>query len=305
MGANKTIHFMEVCWRDAQDNVSAMEPGFWRFLSTELEGLTEAERTVPYMGVKLEGEGGRDRRTSLDYVYVAKERAPMDRPHTRQMGGSYGVIQDGPTVRGIYEPTYAAAVGTTNVAAFMRSSGAAGWSAIEDWLNGVLPHQPNGLKIALRAVVSGDGFEELRRSLGVAKIHVKGSGDAFREAEPAGNIASAVKEAGRVTGGLSVDLTLSFGHVTPDDYSAEQLKHDLEAFLNANKESFTHGSGNRANATLMFRRDDGRIDRRPVDFIYNKITTKERVDLEGGEPTRESVLIALQSAIRRYQNNEL
>lgn len=305
MGANKTIHFMEVCWRDPQDNVSAMEPGFWRFLIEELGGLTDDERTVPYMGVKLEGEGGRDPRTSLDYVYVAKERAPMDRPHTRQLSGSYGVIQDGPTVQGIYEPTYAAAVGTTNVAAFLRTSGAAGWSAIEDWLNGVLGPQPGGMKIALRAVVSANGFDELKRSLGVARIHVKGSGDAFRDSEPAGNIASAVKEAGRVAGGLSVDLTLSFGHATPDDYSAEQLKDDLEAFLNANKASFTHGSGNKADATLMFRRDDGRVDRRPVDFIYNKITTKERVDLEGGEPTRESVLLALQSAVRRYQNNEL
>jgi len=305
MGVNKTIHFMEVCWKDTQNNVTEMQPGFWRFLIGELEGMTDDERTVPYMGVKLEGEGGRDARTSLDYVYVAKERAPMDRPHTRQVGGSYGVIQDGPTVQGIYEPTYAAAVGTTNVAAFMRSSGAAGWSAIEDWLNGVLPSQPGGDKIALRAVVSANGFDELKRSLGVAKIHVKGSGDAFRDAEPAGNIASAVKEAGRVTGGLSVDLTLSFGHITPDDYSAEQLKQDLQAFLEANKASFTHGSRNQADATLMFRKDDGRIDRRPVDFIYNKITTKERVDLDGGEPTRDSVLIALQSAIRRYQNNEL
>lgn len=46
--------------------------------------------------VGMEGEGGRDPRTSLDYVYVVKS-VPMDRPHGGQVGGLYGVIEDGPT----------------------------------------------------------------------------------------------------------------------------------------------------------------------------------------------------------------
>lgn len=49
MGVNKTIHFMEVCWKDTQNNVTEMQPSFWRFLIGELEGMTDDERTVPYM----------------------------------------------------------------------------------------------------------------------------------------------------------------------------------------------------------------------------------------------------------------
>lgn len=298
MTSNKTIHFMRVVLRKPGDIIEGLQPGFWRQLVEDCQGLSEEDRTVPYMGQELRGEAFRDARTSLDAFYLAKSRSAMDRPHTRTDSG-YVPIADGVEVNGVFEPAYGAAVGETNVAAFMRSSGGASWGAICQWLNHIYPPSADGTVLELQPVVGVDGLDALRQSSGVAKLHIQTTSDSLYGVSPeAGTIASAVREASNLAAGLTIDLQLSFGRTRPDTESAHALKDDLERYLQS------HTDRRAASATLMFPAESGGFDRRPVDFIYNKITMKEHVDLDGDVPTRESVLLALQHAVHRYTHDD-
>ncbi|MCY1236501.1 hypothetical protein D9M72_491580 [compost metagenome] len=95
-----------------------------------------------------------------------------------------------------------------------------------------------------------------------------------------------------------MELILSFGHATPDTMAAEELKGQLESFM-------ANATFKKSSATLIVDQN-GETKREQVDFLNDKVTSREVIDApEGEEPSLNSALIALGSAIQKYRQGKL
>lgn len=290
---------MEVYQLDSEDNAQTMAPGFWTKLFNHLATALPEDRQTTYRSNILYGECRSDKKTLLDYTYLGKSRPQSDWPDVQDVGGLIDSLTNVNGISGLLEPVYIAPVDATNTAAFLRTSGGPTWQAIEAWLNdvtGVAAGQP---EYRLRPIVKSDGLQRLRDSLGVSKLHVKLDPDSLGSAGHHGVIASAAQAAENVSGDLSMELILSFGHATPDSMAAEDLKDQLEAFMRQHMFK-------KSRATLIVDKGADDIGRESIDFTSDRITSVEKVDVaEDDQPSLQSALIALSSAIQKYKAGKL
>ncbi|MBT2536288.1 hypothetical protein [Arthrobacter sp. ISL-69] len=299
MSTKKTVYFMEVYQLDSNDNAHTLTPGFWTKLFNHLSSALPEERQSTYKSNVLYGECRSDKMTLLDYTYLGKSRPQSDWPDVQDHGGQIDSLTTVGGISGLLEPVYIAPVDASNTAAFLRTSGGPTWQAIEAWLNtvtGVAAGQP---EFRLRPLVKTDGLERLRDSLGVSKMHVKLDADSLSSAGHHGVIGAAAQAAESVSGDLSMELILSFGHATPDSMAAEDLKDQLEIFMRQHMFK-------KSRATLMVDKGADGIGRESIDFTSDRITSVEKVDVaEDDQPSLQSALIALSSAIQKYKAGKL
>ncbi|TSE15234.1 hypothetical protein B1A87_004150 [Arthrobacter sp. KBS0703] len=298
MSKKRTVYFMEVFQETADGVAVALAPGFWDLLASHLRGAPEEERSAFYRGNLLLGEARSDVKTLLDYIYLGRSRPEIDWPDVQDELGSVGALSEVPNIYGLLEPVYIAGIDGSNFAAFLRSSGGPTWSGIEAWINEVTAVGVKGPFYKLRPLVKKDGFERLRDSFGVSKVHIKVEPHALGAGSSSGAIGQAMEAVEEVSGDLSMELILSFGHATPDTLAAEELKDQLVEFMR-------NATFKKSSATLIVDQD-GETKREQVDFLNDKITSREVIDApEGEEPSLNSALIALGSAIQKYRQGKL
>lgn len=290
---------MEICLVDENDTISTMEDGFWGDLAGHLQQCSDEDRRTLYRSNVLYGEYRHDPASSIGYTYLGKSRPQVDWPDIQNALGAIGSLTSVPDVRGLLEPVYIAPVNGTNRAAFLRTSGGPTWSAIDVWLNDVTGREKDEPQLHLRPVLREGALERLQSALGVSKLHVKLDPGALGNAPAGGVISSAAQEVEAISGDLSMELILSFGHATPDNLAAEDLKHQLEHFMR-------EFSFRKSSATLMVDRGTEGVKREKVDFLNDKITSFEDVDMaEDNEPSAQAAARALASAIEKYNRGTL
>lgn len=293
----RTIYFFEPIVLDQHDNARPISVNFWDDFHAHVATLSEAEREFTYFGREIEGEARSDG-SSANYFYLDRRRPGQDWPDARGMDGELGTLAAHGVVQSLHEPAYLLNVSGTNYIAMVRSSAGPSTSAIARWLNLVMGFQHDGDRLELRAVSRTDQLARLAAAQKASKIHIKvAPGAMANSGQMEGELGQALQMAQSVaSGSVSVDMTISFGRVVPDDEAGRALIENVKEILNADT------SFKAATASVILENNDGEMVRDTIDFARDRVTIRQQIGAdEDEEPTPGVVLSAMFDAIRKFR----
>ncbi|WP_283498442.1 DUF6731 family protein [Cryobacterium sp. PH29-G1] len=282
---------------DQNEKVKTLPTAFWTDLHSLVAGLTEKKRQVIFFGRDIEGEARTEISPATDYFYLDRRRPGQDWPDAKGTDGAHGTLASKGVVASLHEPAYLLPVSSTPYFAMMRSSAGPTTSAIARWLNIVLDLEKVGDRLELRAVTRGDQMARLGKAQSATKLHIKILPGAMQSEEPQGRFGKALKEAQSVSyGSVSVDMTISYGNVEPDDAGGQELIRDVKELLNAST------TFRKAEATVIVENEEGELVRDKIDFLRDRITVRQQIGADADEePTPTVVLDAMFEAIREFR----
>lgn len=295
-GKQRTIYFFEPVILDQNDVAQEIEDGFWKSLFGHVASLKEDDRRTTYRLRKYEGSINATKSPATDYLYLAKLRPGADWPDIRAADGTHGTLASTGAVTDLLEPAYLVSVTNTKYCAIMRSSAGPTFSATEFWLNQVCGFVEMDQRLELRPYVRADQLQRLAAAQGASRIRLHVEAEALDDAQPTSELGQAIAAAQRaVGGGVSLDMTMSFGHASPDGPGGRQLTAAVEDILRA-------GGVKHAEATLLVQDEDGDLVRDRTDFVRDRVTFVEEVgESEDEQPTPEVVMSAMAEAIKLFK----
>ncbi|GAA2748770.1 DUF6731 family protein [Amnibacterium kyonggiense] len=295
-GPKRTIYFMEPVVLDAKGKVSPIQVGFWDALHDHVSTLQPASRSAEIFGRRIDGEAAEALSPARKYLYVGKHRPKADWPHATDASGVTGAI-DSSVVSAIIEYAYLLPVPGTNYVGLLRSSGGATFSALEAWLTSVCPKLPQGGSVVLRPYVRKDQLERLAKARGASKVELKIDPNTFGTKAPVGgDLAGALAEAQEIAGGgVSVELSLSFGRATPSEAGSENLAKQVQALLKSGIPL------QKAKATVVNEDEHGKLVRDHIDFFRDRVTVTSEVGASEDEaPTPSAAVSAITEATKTF-----
>ncbi|MEI5674970.1 MULTISPECIES: hypothetical protein [unclassified Nocardioides] len=295
-GKQRTVYFFEPVVIDKKGNAKSIAAGFWKDIHTHIGTLDEDDRRTIYRGRKLEGEATFTKSPAAEYLYIAKLRPGADWPDVRGVDGTHGTLASTGAVGALLEPAYLVEVSNTKYCAVLRSSGGPSFSALESWLSMAGGYTATDSTLELRPFVREDQLERLAVAQGATKIRLRVEPHALEDAEPTSDLGRAMADAQQaVGGGVSVEMTVSFGHVRPDGPAARQLTDAVSDILR-------EGGVKHASATLLVPGEDGELERDKIDFVRDRVTFIEEVgESEDEEPSAPVVMAAMAEAIQEFK----
>lgn len=296
-GRKRRIYFYEPVILDQENKVQQIQKDFWGDLHAHVAGLDESDRSFTFFGRPISGEARRATTPPVDYFYLDRERPGQDWPDARGNDGHLDTLHAQQVVTSLHEPAYLLPVSGSAYVAFVRTSAGPSTSAVETWLNIVMGFEELDTRIELRAYARHDAMARLARATSASKVHVVIEPDAMTDVDMRGELGQALAMAQRAgNGGVSVDMTLSFGNVAPDDEAGRALVDGVSEVLNAS------AGFRRAQATVVTTDDEGEITKDFIDFKRDRVTISQAfgTDLEQ-EPTAQVVLEGLIEAIRTFR----
>lgn len=297
----RTVYFFEPVVINQDEKPVTISPNFWEQVRDTIKELSDEQLRAEIYGRKIFGTVRHERRASRDYIYVGRMRPGADWPDVADRDGAIDTLASTGFNRSLVEPAYLVDVSGTNYVAFVRSSAGPSTSAIVTWLNLVLGFETEGTRLELRPYVRKDQLERLKQAQDATKLHLKIDPDVMSEHEPTDEVGKALKAAQRAgAGGVSVELTLSFGSATPTDGAGEELVSEVRKILTGPKRiPFT-----KASATVRREDDEGELIRDQIDFKRDRITLQQPFGSdENQEPTPEIVVAALNEAIAEFKRD--
>lgn len=295
----RLVYFFEPVMLNQADVIQPLENGFWEHVHSLLSKMPEEDLRAEILGRKILGAARREKRLAQDYIYVGRMRPGADWPDVADNDGEIETLASTGFNLSLVEPAYLVSVGGTNYVAFVRSSAGPSTSAITTWLNLMLGLETTEHRLELRPYVRRDQLERLREAQGATKLHLKIDPDVMTGSHPTDDVGKALKAAQNAgAGGVSVELTLSFGRATPSDGAGEELVSEVRKILTGpNRVPFS-----RASATVLRTDEDGDLVRDHIDFTRDRITVQQPFGAdENQEPTPEVVISGLNSAISDFR----
>ena len=296
-GRERTIYFLEPVIVDAKAIVQTIAPGFWDGFLGHVAALTGVQRTKDTFGRTYQGEARTEMAPAADYLYLGKERPKSDWPDATAADGTTGSLA-AQNLKALIEYAYLLPVSGTNLVAVLRSSGGASFSALDSWLTHVCPGLPVGGSLYLRPFVRHDQLERLAAAQGATKVHLLIDPHSFDTSTNAGQLGDALEAAQAVgAGGVSVEMTVSFGHASPSELGAENLAKQVQAILGSNLNL------KKASATVLSE-EGGKLVRDKIDFVRDRVTVREAIgSSEDEEPTPSAALSAMLEATKKFRKN--
>lgn len=295
----RTVYFFEPIVLDQADNVQPIEDGFWDWVQERVGALSEVARRADIFGRRHVGAARQEVAPALDYIYLGRLRPGADWPDVSDDAGEIASLASTGFAGSLLEPAYLLGVGGTNYVAILRSSAGPSTTSIVRWLNQVCGFNEQGDRLELRPYVRQDQLERLGRAQAAAKIHLKIDPGVMSDAQPNDELGQALKAAQSAgAGGVSVELTVSFGNARPTDGAGEDLVAGVrELLLSDNAVPFK-----KASATVMVENEAGQLVRDKIDFTMDRITVRQQVGAnEDEEPTPPVVLSAMAQAIEKFR----
>lgn len=295
----RTVYFFEPIVLDQADNVQPLEQGFWQWVQERVEGLPEVRRRADIFGRRHVGAARQETSPALDYLYVGRLRPGADWPDVSDNAGAIASLASTGFDGSLLEPAYLLNVSGTNYVALLRSSAGPSTTAIVAWLNQVCGFSHEGNRLELRPYVRRDQLERLGRAQAAAKIHLKIDPGVMNDAQPHDELGQALKIAQSAgAGGVSVELTVSFGNARPTNGAGEDLIAGVRELLSAGDAV----PFKKASATVMVENEEGQLVRDKIDFTMDRITVRQQVGAnEDEEPTPPVVLRAMVKAIEKFR----
>lgn len=293
------MYFFEPVVLDQNDQAHPIGDDFWDDLHQHVEGLSERDRTISFFGRDIAGDARTNLSPSVRYFYLDRERPGQDWPDARGNDGVLGTLASRGDVRSLHEPAYLLGVSGTRYVAFVRTSGGPSTSAIERWLNLVMGFEETDDRVELRAYTRTDALERFARATAATKVRLAVEPNSLSEDDLTGELGQAITHAQQVgRGGVSVDMTISFGHVRPDDEAGQTMIQEVREVLNAPT------TFRKASATVVLDGEDGETRREMIDFKRDRVTVSQVFgdDLDQ-EPRPEVVLTGLLEAIKTFRPN--
>ncbi len=297
----RTIYFFEPVIVDQDERPQHIEPGFWRHVHDVIRETPDEQLRAEIYGRKILGSARHEKRSATDYVYVGRMRPGADWPDVADDDGEIETLASTGFKLSLIEPAYLLGVGGTNYVAFVRSSAGPSTAAVTTWLNLVLGFEGSDSRLELRPYVRRDQLERLREAQGATKLHLKIDPDVMTGTTPKDDVGRALKAAQSAgAGGVSVELTLSFGRATPTDGAGEELVSEVRKILTGpNRVPFS-----KASATVLRVDEDGDLIRDQINFTRDRITIQQPFGSdENQEPTPEVVMQALGEAISEFKRS--
>lgn len=296
----RTVYFFEPVVLDQSNNVQPMPEEFWDWVHERVLHLSDAERRGEYFGRRHIGYAKEETSPALRYLYLGRLRPGADWPDVSGEDGEIASLASTGFDGALIEPAYLLGVAGTNYLAVMRSSAGPSTTAVARWLNDVSGFNEQGERLELRPYVRRDQLERLGRAQGAAKIHLKVDPGVMNDANPHDELGRALKiaqDAG--AGGVSVELTVSFGNARPTDGAGQGLVEGVrELLLSENSVPLK-----KASATVMLEDEAGQLVRDKIDFTMDRITVRQQVGAnEDEEPTPPVVLSAMATAITKFRD---
>jgi hypothetical protein len=298
-GRKRRVYFFEPVVRDQEDRVQAIAEDFWDDLHKHVEGLADRERTITFFGRDIAGQARTSQSPSARYFYLDRERPGQDWPDARGHDGVLDTLASRGDVRSLHEPAYLLGVSGSRYVAFVRTSGGPSTSAIERWLNLVMGFEETDDRVELRAYTRTDALERFARATAATKVRLAVEPNSLSEEDLTGELGQAIVHAQQVgRGGVSVDMTISFGRVRPDDEAGQTMIREVREVLNAPT------TFRKARATVVLDGEDGETRREMIDFNRDRVTVSQVFgdDLDQ-EPRPEVVLTGLLEAIKTFRQN--
>lgn len=296
-GRQRRIYFYEPVILDQENKLQPIQGDFWDDLHAHVMALDPKKRNFTFFGRPISGEARKSVTPPVDYFYLDRERPGQDWPDARGNDGHLDTLHSQRVVASLHEPAYLLPVSGTPYISFVRTSAGPSTAAVETWLNLVMGFEELETRIELRAFARTDAMARLARATSATKVHVVIEPDAMTDVDMNGDLGQALAMAQRSgNGGVSVDMTVSFGNVAPDDESGRSLVADVSEVLNA------AAGFRRAEATVVLTDDEGEIKKQFIDFKRDRVTISQAfgTDLDQ-EPTPQIVLEGLMEAIRTFR----
>lgn len=295
----RTVYFFEPVILNQADEVQPIEPGFWAWVHGHIASLGEVERRAEIFGRRHIGAARQEVSPAFDYIYVGRLRPGADWPDVSDAAGEIASLASTGFSGALLEPAYLLGVGGTNYVAVMRSSAGPSTTSLARWLNEVCGFNGQQNRLELRAYARHDQLERLGRAQQAAKVHLKIDPGVMADAEPQDELGRALKVAQSAgAGGVSVELTVSFGNARPTDGAGEDLVAGVRELLST-------GSSipfKKASATVIVEDEGGQLVRDKIDFTLDRITVRQQVGAnEDEEPTPPVVLSAMAEAIAKFR----
>jgi len=298
-GRKRRVYFFEPVVVDQNDHVQPIGDGFWEDLHQHVETLSDSDRTISFFGRDIAGEARTNVSPSVRYFYLDRERPGQDWPDARGLDGVLDTLASRGDLRSLHEPAYLLSVSGTRYVAFVRTSGGPSTSAIERWLNLVMGFEETEDRVELRAYTRTDALERFARATAATKVRLAVEPNSLSDEDLTGELGQAIAHAQQVgRGGVSVDMTISFGRVRPDDEAGQTMIREVREVLNAPT------TFRKASATVVLDGEDGETRREMIDFKRDRVTVSQVFgdDLDQ-EPRPEIVLTGLLEAIKTFRPN--
>lgn len=295
----RTVYFFEPVVLNQSGEGQPIEAGFWDWVHDHVASLDEVDRRAEFRGRRHLGSARQERSPSFKYIYIGRLRPGADWPDVSGDDGEIASLASTGFSGALLEPAYLLGVGGTNYVAVLRSSAGPSTSSIAQWLNQVCGFNGSDTRLELRAYARRDQLERLGRAQGAAKVHLKVDPGVMTDTEPHDELGQALKIAQSAgAGGVSVDLTVSFGNARPADGAGEDLVDGVRELLST-------GNGipfKKASATVIVEDESGQLVRDKIDFALDRVTVRQQVGAnEDEEPTPPVVLSAMANAIVKFR----
>lgn len=296
-GKQRTVYFYEPVVKSANGAVLPIATGFWDLLHAHTKTLAPVDREYSHYGRPVSGAARSHTSPPIDYFYLDRERPMQDWPNAKNQAGALDTLASHGSVQSLHEPAYLVPVSGSNFIAITRSSGGPVTSAIESWLSLVAGYWPTGDSLELRAVTRGDSLQRLAAAKLASKVQVRMDKGALTNQHFQGQLGRALEEAERIdSGSVSVDMTISFGNVTPTDAGGGALVDDIRELLKANAPL------KKVVANTMVENANGDLIRDTIDFTRDRITlTQEFGSNPNQDPTPQVVLEGMLTAIGTFK----
>lgn len=297
-GAKRHIYFLEPVIEKQDGSLDEIGPGFWPTFLDHVWGLPPERRRLELQGRKYIGEKRLEVSPAENYLYLGKARRGADWPDISDANGVVSPLALGDGADALIEPAYLLPVSGTNYVAVLRTSGGPSFSAIESWMTSAAGMDQQAERFALRPYVRSDQLVRLSKASGAARVHLKVDPGAFQVGGSLGVIGDAMKQVQDLgAGGVSVDMTLSFGRATPTHAYAEDIAKELMKVI----KKIPVAS---ADATLMVEDEHGEEVREKVDFLRDRVIGSEYVgSSEDEQPTPSVILTAMANAIFKFKQS--
>lgn len=291
-GKARTVFFYSAVEIDKDGRAHQFGKDWWSNFLEHVESLDEADRRTYYHRRHFTGEVAETITPAVRYLRVGKQRPGADWPDIE-----FGEGDEGARVAAIVEPLYIVPVGGTPYVAVVRTSGAATWEALSDWISTVGKFIDGDTAFALEPYTNRDQLDRLASAVGASKVYLKVDPEGLDRLPGNTELGKAVARAANAgAGAVSVEITVSFGRTRAEEAGAEGLVDGV-------REVISSGSYTRAKATLLQPSDDGAgVFKDPIDFVMDRVTLKEAVgDSEDEVLTPDDVVGAMSDAITRFR----
>jgi hypothetical protein len=292
----RTVRFFEPILVKQNGEKEYLPDSFWKELFDYVKALDKPSRVSPYRGRPYVGVSNSHVPTTLDYLYIGKQRPRGDYPDDVDDAGQTKSIALNTTIKSLVEPGYLVPTGVRSIVAVLRSSGGPSPEAMESWLGNIGGFTTSDATFKLAAVAQEDMWERLDRAVLVSKVEVRVQPHAQLAEPGAGEFSNAVADVMALSEfDASIDMTISFGHEVPDTVAGLNFTAKAKDFLKSKKFS-------KAKATTKIQNDRGGWDTENINFINEIVTHSIRVGDSEDEPlTPDLVLPEIQRAIEDFK----